>query len=572
MTSKVFGNVKLLTEIPVDIKKGQMVSFDIEMMGQTRERLHRPHGTFACISIAVEGREELYQLYDTADLKKLFLSAKNALWVGHNMLYDLRQLMRFVEIKPRYIHDTMLLEQAMFGGYYQNFSLKDLVRRYLGIVMEKEVRDEFEEATAMTQRMKEYAALDAKYTLDIALLQRSTHEGAPGYSAYRDIDEKMIWPVLDIKGIPVDVEAWTKATDEFQEIADKLQGDLGFNVNSRTQVINACKKEGIHLQNTQAATLEAYKDYAIIDGVLKTRMYRKATSTYGLKWLEKYVEDDGKVYSSWHITGAETGRMSSSNPNGQNIPARKLPIFRTFFTASPGNRFIVDDVSQQEPCILAYESKDKVLTNAIMQGEDLHLAVAREIFNDPSMPKSDDRRAVGKTINLGTAYGLSAIGCAKKLNIELEQAEKFLQQYFARFTGVFTWIAGTRANAYQTGFVKTASGRRIFLNTYNNQWQNNAINSPIQGGAADFTKMWVRKYWEKCNEYGVPYSLCLIVHDELGLDVPKEAVKETNRIRKEAFTETAETLFPGIPFKSESVMGANWGVKQTHEEDEDESE
>ena len=199
-----------------------MVALDIEMFQQEKERLHRPHGIFACISVAVEGRDEVYQLYSPSDLKKLFQSMGKGLWAGHNMLYDLKQLMRFVEIKPRYIHDTMLVEQSMFGGYFQNFGLRDLVRRYLGIVMSKEVRSEFQEATEMTPEMKNYAALDAKYTLQIALTQRERYEGAPGFSAYSNIDEKMIWPLLDIQGVPVDVDAWTKSTNEFQKISDDL--------------------------------------------------------------------------------------------------------------------------------------------------------------------------------------------------------------------------------------------------------------------------------------------------------------------------------------------------------------
>jgi DNA polymerase-1 len=404
------------------------------------------------------------------------------------------------------------------------------------------------------------------------LTQRERYEGAPGFSAYSNIDEKMIWPLLDIQGVPVDVDAWTKSTNEFQKISDDLQEKLGINVMSQAQVLKACGKAGIHIQDTKAATLETYAGIELIDNILKTRMYRKAVSTYGLKWLDKYVEEDGKVYSSWHITGAETGRMSSSNPNGQNIPQRRLPIFRSFFRASPGNIFTVDDVSQQEPCILAYESKDRVLTDAILNGEDLHLAVARAIFNDPSMVKSDPRRAIGKTINLGTSYGLSEYGLSTRLNIPLEEAEQFIQQYFRKFTGVFAWISQMRQTAFSTGYIKTSSGRRVFMNPHDNQWQNNAINAPIQGGAADFTKMWVRKYWEKCPEAGIPYTLCLIVHDETGYDTPKEARVIANKVRKESFNETAETLFPGIPFKSESEYGKSWACKSMKEEAYDESE
>jgi len=862
--------MQILNEIPVDIKKGQMVCFDLEMYGQDVDKLHRPHGTFACISIAVEGREEVYQLYDTGQIKKLFLSMDKGHWVGHNLLYDIKQLTRFLPIKPHTLHDTMLVEQALFGGYYQNFSLKDLVRRYLGEVMEKEVRDDFESRVEMTKEMKQYAAKDASYTLRIAQIQRREYEGGPGWSAYRDIDEKMIWPVLDMQGVPVDAGLWEKTTKEFEEVAERNQAELGFNVNSQKQVLEAVKKAGIHILDTKADTLLAYAGIPVIDQILLTRMYRKATSTYGMKWLEKNVEADGKVYSGWKITGAEclpagelvltnrgylpvervvvgdsvithlgrpkkvlasfpngikkiykitsdnglelrttgnhpylldsgewknasdlslsdkvvvhsskeewkklqdwsddfsvsswgrvrndttkrivtqykkdewghlkvllfrngaqtrgedrkdfpvhrlvakafletpcnrhdatevrhlngiawdnternlswgtrrdniedavsqgsmskqgrsvfteedvnfirtashyrgfdsvvakefgvsreavrdirlgkrwknyegkekrvtfytasivsieieseemtygltieddsshitggfithnTGRMSSANPNLQNIPQRKLPIFRTFFTASKGNMFVVDDVSQQEPCILAYESKDRILTNAIIDGEDLHLTVAREIFNDPSMQKSDPRRGIGKTINLGTSYGLSEHGLSKKLDISTEEAAKFLRQYFMRFTGVFNWIGQMRQSARQSGYIKTSAGRRVFMNPYDTQSENNAINAPIQGGAADFTKMWVRKYWEKCNENGLPYTLCLIVHDETGYNTPKEIIKDTNKIRAEAFQETAETLFPGIPFKSEYEIGRSWAAKSIKEE------
>jgi DNA polymerase-1 len=143
----------------------------------------------------------------------------------------------------------------------------------------------------------------------------------------------------------------------------------------------------------------------------------------------------------------------------------------------------------------------------------------------------------------------------------LEEAEKFIQQYFRKFTGVFAWISQMRQTAFSSGHIKTSSGRRVFMNPYDKQWQNNAINAPIQGGAADFTKMWVRKYWEGCQSSNIPYTLCLIVHDETGYDTPKEVQKIANKVRKAAFDETAETLFPGIPFKSEAEYGVSWAVK-----------
>lgn len=564
--------MKIRNEIR-EAKKGEWVAMDIEMFNQNKDKLHRPHGDFACISLCYEGDlDNVYQIYDTKDLRKLFKAIDKAQWVLHNAQYDLRQLMRWVDIKPRTIWDTLLVEQSCYGGYYQNFSLKDQARRYLGHVMSKEIRKEFSDAKTMTNEMKQYAAKDALLTLQIAAVQKEELYETQAFKAYSNIDEKMIWPILDMPGIPVNVDAWTKAITGFQKQVDELQGELGFNVMSQAQVIANLKKNGIHLQDTKATTLEGHINHPMVKKILTVRMYRKAVSTYGMSFLEQHVEADGKIYPSWNITGAETGRMSSSHPNGQNIPQRKLPIFRTFFVASPGNTFIVDDVSQQEPCILGYESQDRTLIKAIMSGEDLHLAVAREIFNDPKMKKDDDRRAIGKTINLGTSYGLSEHGLSTRLGIDVDTANHFLQSYFMRFNGVFSWISAQRNFAYDSGYVKTSSGRRIYINTNDRQWANNAINAPIQGGAADFTKMWKRKIWERCRREKIPYTVCLVVHDELGSDTPKELVKQMNKLRGEAFQETAETLFKGIPFKSEAKQGKSWACKSIKEEADDESE
>jgi DNA polymerase I len=361
----------------------------------------------------------------------------------------------------------------------------------------------------------------------------------------------------------------------FQKKVTELESSLGINVMSGPQVISAAKKNGVHIMNTQAETLKGFKNVPFIKSVLEARTYRKAVSTYGLSWLEKSVED-GRVYSSYHITGTETGRMSASDPNMQQIPARVLPEYRTLFVPSHGSVILVSDISQQEPRILAYETKDATLLEALNNKEDLHLAVARAVFNRPTLSKKDadyaDKRFVGKTINLGTSYGLSEYGLATRLGITEEEAARFLKNYFARFPDVFNWIQLQRNFGMKHEYVKTALGRRIFLNVYQNQWANNAINAPIQGGAADFTKIWIRKIWERCRKEKFPFFIVAIIHDEIVQDVAKEMVKDAKRIVNDTFQETARKLYPGIPFAYETEMGANWGVKQDssysiHEDD-----
>jgi DNA polymerase I len=555
---------KLIAGIPPEAHKNEFVAMDVETFGQEKGKIHRPTGTFACLSIALERDPDTrYQIYDHADVAKVLDASKKGTWVFHNALYDLRQLGRFDNIQPRFIWDIMLVEQSLYGGYYTYFNLKDMSRRYLDLIVNKETRDYFSDLTYMTKEMKEYAADDATDTVRIAVKQREEFGDTNRLDVYTRIDEPMIWPILDMKGVRVDVGAWTTAVEEFQTKADQLQDELGFNVYSGPQVIKALGKHGLHVRSTGAEVLKPYANDELVSKILETRMYRKAVSTYGLKWLEENVEADGLVYPSWHITGANTGRMSSSNPNGQNIPARKLPVYRSFFVPSDGAVMTIEDVTQQEPCILGYESQDPTLLEAIRKGEDLHQAIADAIHQP---------RHIGKAINLGIGYGLTPQGMSDRLDMELEECEHIINAYFTRFRGVFGWISGERSFASAHGYVETASKRRVYVNQYDSQWQNNAINSPIQGGAADFTKVWIHRYWQGCRSEGIPYSLCLIVHDEIVKDTQRYILKETNKISDWAFHEAAESLYKGVPFRYEREIGKSWAAKGNEEERYDDDE
>ncbi len=406
-------------------------------------------------------------------------------------------------------------------------------------------------------------------TLAIAKLQQEDYMEQLGYAAYEKIDEPAIFPLLDMPGIRVDKEAWSNAVADFAIKAKEIEDELGFNVKSSPQTLAALKKAGIHVKSTGAEVLLAFMQFPLVKKISDGRLYRDASSKkYGLPWVETNVEEDGYVYCNYNITQAETGRMSATNPAMQGIPARRLPVYRTFFVASDDSVIVVSDVSQQEPRILSYETKDEALINAFITREDVHVAVARSIYGDfdKTHPEYKERRAVGKTINLGTSYGLSEFGLADKLNISQEEAARILRQYFARFRGVFSWISQQRATARRTGFVKTAIGRKIFLNPYSSHFDNNAINAPIQGGAADFTKMWVRKIWEKCHEQGLKYPVVAIIHDEIVSDVLKKEVKKYTELLMEAFHETAAVIYKGIPFEAETEMGKSWGCKQFSEE------
>lgn len=555
---------------PNGAQKDQLVTLDFEMFGQTEGKLHRPNGTFATISVKLQGDDNVYQLYDEKDLKKLVPAIKKGTWVFHNATYDLRQFRRYAKIEPRFIWDTMLLEQSMRGGFYQSYSLASLSRRWLGEAMNKETREHFETRTTMTKQMKEYAALDVVKTEAILLRQLEVYCKEMGIRAYLEADEPMIFPVLDMQGFRVDAEGWEVMVKEFARKGMEIQDELGFNVNSQAQVLEALKKrEKLHLPNTEKETLKEYADRPTVAKIIEARMYRKAASTYGMKWLEENVEADGKVYSDYKITGADmTGRMSSSGPNMQNIPQRKLPEYRGRFIASDGSLISVWDVAQQEPCITAYFSKDRRLLQTLRDGQSTHEAVAQAIYDDPTITKHSDkeRYSHGKQINLGLSYGLTAFGLSARTGLELDKAEQMIHKYFMRYSGVHSYIQTQRQKAWRDGYVTTVLGRRSYINPYDRKWENNAINSPIQGSAAEFTKIWARKTWEKTIDAGLPPSTVAFVHDETVFDTPKEIIREMKPIIQEAFDETAVHLFKDVPFAVEYEYGTTWAAKSIEAE------
>jgi DNA polymerase I-like protein with 3'-5' exonuclease and polymerase domains len=565
---KTKDSFEIIAGLPPVAKKGQLVTLDFEMFDMTK--LHRPTGSFALISAKLEGDPNVYQLYDEKDLRKLVKVTEKGTWAFHNALYDLRQYRRYADIKPRFIWDTMLLEQAMRGGLYQNYGLADLVRRWLGEQMEKETREHFYQKRDISPEMKRYAALDVIKTEAVLLKQIDTYTKEAGFAAYKHADEPMIFPMLDIQGFRVDVGAWEEMVIEFKRRGMEIQDELGFNVKSSPQVIAALKKyERLNLQHADKDTLAEFADRPMVAKILEARLYRDAASKYGLKWLEENIESDGKVYSDYHITGATTtGRMSSSDPNMQNIPARKLPIYRERFIASEGHIIGVWDVSQQEPSITAYHSQDKRLLDALRAGESTHLTVAKAIFDNPNLSKKTHKAEydLGKAINLGLTYGLTEYGLSARTSLTLEEAGAHIRKYFMKFSGVHSYIQTQRQKAFRDGFVTTALGRRSYINPYDRTWENNAINSPIQGGAADFTKIWGRKVWELENAYGLPHTTVAFVHDETVYDTPRKIAKELKPLIQEAFDCTAEFLYKNIPFAVEYEYGNTWAAKSIEAE------
>jgi len=542
------------------------------MFGQQEGKLHRPHGEFACLSVGIG--EDVWVVQDAAQLPDLFkLVSPAKYFLYYNSMYDIRQLRRFLPMPQRPIWDCMIVEKILWGGYFSinEFALNDCVRRYLNIKMDKEPRKQFSVVSHMSDEMIHYAATDVYLTYKVYLEQlKEIAKRRYDMKTYDLIEEPCIWATLDFKPVKVNVKRWHEMVKELTIRGRSLENDLGVNVNSHQQLKEFIKNNtGVKVDNVQEETLliNANKiGKELVDKILLTKSLRKAESTYGEKWLANFVEDGDLVYADFKTVGTETGRYACSNPNLQNIPAHKIPEYRQLFISAKG-RLIVADAQAQEPRILAHLSGDKALKQIFADGQDVHTIVTRAIFKDDTITKSDPRRdREGKTINLASSYGLSAQGLADKLNIELADAETFLRNYFAKFSGVAAFRDRMYSQANRFEYVESISGRRVWVNRHNYAWQNNSINAPIQASAADLLKTWLTTFHNRCIIDKVEFPVVLVVHDEIVLDVPLEQVALYKTMLKESFQVAAHKWFGDMPFELDVVHGTKWSCKKLNEE------
>jgi DNA polymerase I len=294
----------------------------------------------------------------------------------------------------------------------------------------------------------------------------------------------------------------------------------------------------------------------------------KAASTYGEELVNKFADKDGYIHADFNVAEAQTGRMSSTSPNLQNIP--NTPEYRSCFIASEGCEIADMDYSAQEPRITASETEDKTLLDIIKSGKDIHTEVGKVVFKNPNMKKDDPKRKIAKTLNLGLSYGLTAAGLRNRVNQEksdtdpemsYDEAEAIVSDYFRQFYGVRQWIEAQRSSGQKLGYVETKSGRRMYINRYSYQWLNNAINSPIQGGAADCTKTALILFRKACKENKITYPVVNVVHDEIVIDCPSVNMDTAYLHLEQSMVTAGEKIYKNVPFAVEKFRGKHWGIK-----------
>uniref|UniRef100_UPI0025C05C27 DNA polymerase I n=1 Tax=Arenimonas sp. TaxID=1872635 RepID=UPI0025C05C27 len=472
--------------------------------------------------------------------------------LGQHGKYDLHILRRHgVEVRG-YAEDTML-ESFVFNAGGQRHDMDTLAQKYLGYttikyeqVAGKGAKQILFSQVALDDATK-YAAEDADITLRLHRVLSAKLAAEPTLQAvYRDIEMPLV-PVLtrmEATGVLIDVAELRRQSADLsqrmmaaQQRAHELAG-RAFNLDSPKQLgqllfeelkLPALVKTPTGAPSTNEEALEAIADqHELPRLVLDYRGLAKLRNTYTDKLPEMVNPDTGRVHTSYHQAGAATGRLSSNDPNLQNIPIRTEDgrRIRTAFIAPEGRRIVACDYSQIELRIMAHLSGDPGLVRAFEGGLDVHRATASEVFDVPLEKVSGDQRRAAKAINFGLMYGMSAFGLAKQLGIGRGDAQDYIALYFGKYPGVRDYMERVRQQAREQGYVETVFGRRLQLNEIHSRNQAQragaeraAINAPMQGTAADIIKRAMVSVQDWLDGQGGRAVMMMQVHDELVFEV-----------------------------------------------------
>ena len=508
--------------------------------------------------------------------------------IGHNLKYDAHVLLNAGITLAGMRFDTML-ESYVWNSVATNHDLDADARRYLGLA-----RISFEDVAGRgakqltfdqvpVEKAGEYAAEDSDLTLRLHQALWPQLESLPALAHLYEECERPLLPVLlamEHHGVLVDRERLRAQSREFarqlQELVIAAHREAGheFNIDSPRQLqqilferlqLPVRRKTPTGQPSTAEDVLEELAaSYPLPRIVLDYRALAKLKSTYTDKLPEQVNERTGRIHTSYAQAVAATGRLSSVDPNLQNIPIRRAEgrRIRQAFVAPPGCVLLAADYSQIELRIMAHLSGDESLRAAFAEDRDVHQATAAEVFGVGLEAVTPDQRRTAKVINFGLIYGMSPFGLARNLGIERSAAQQYVERYFQRYPGTKRFMDDTRVKAREVGYVETVFGRRLYLpdirsgNPQLRQYaERSAINAPMQGTAADIIKRAMIAVHAWCARADSPARLVMQVHDELVLEVRAEAIDEVTRLVRDRMVNAA-TL--SVPLKVDARAGANW--------------
>ncbi len=508
--------------------------------------------------------------------------------LGQHGKYDMHVLRRHGIQVRGYADDTML-ESFVYNATASRHDMDSLALRYLGYETTKYVDVAGKGAKQITFNQVavddavNYAAEDADITLRLHRVLSAKLAAEPTLDkVYREIEMPLV-PVLErieANGVLVDADELRRQSADLgrrmldaQQKATALAGRT-FNLDSPKQVgallfdelkLPALVKTPKGQPSANEEALEAIADqHELPRVILDYRSLAKLRSTYTDKLPQMINPETGRVHTSYHQAGAATGRLSSSDPNLQNIPIRTVDgrHIRTAFIAPEGRRIVACDYSQIELRIMAHLSGDEGLLRAFAAGADIHKATAAEVFGKTIEEVGSDERRAAKAINFGLMYGMSAFGLAKQLGVSRGDAQDYIGLYFARYPGVREFMDNTRAQAAERGYVETVFGRRLYLDNIHSRNQGlragaerAAINAPMQGTAADVIKRAMIQIHDWLADHADRALMIMQVHDELVFEVDADFVDE---LLEQVVARMVGAADLRVPLLVESGVGLNW--------------
>lgn len=514
--------------------------------------------------------------------------AKNIDKIGQNIKFDMLVLDRYgIKVQGR-LFDTMIAHYLLNPELRHGMDyMAEILLHYRTIHIEELIGAKGKNQLTMDcvpiDKIAEYAAEDADITLQLKQILEPKIIEHHLEQLFYDIEMPLVRVLakMEKNGVLIDDFALAQSSQTMSATIAKIEREIkhmaGYDINvgspkqvgellfDRLKIIDKARRTKSGQYVTDEETLETLRGkHEIIGKILEYRGLKKLLSTY-IDALPALINSEtGKVHTSFNQTVTATGRLSSSNPNLQNIPIRdeQGKEIRRAFIAEPGCVFLSADYSQVELRIMAHLSGDQNMTDAFRHDRDIHAATAANIYKIPIEKVTSDMRRKAKTANFGIIYGISAFGLAERLQIARSEAKELIDGYFATFPQIKTYMENAIAQARANGYVETIFHRKRFLPDINSRnatvrgfAERNAINAPIQGSAADIIKIAMTRIDKRLEEEGLKTQMILQVHDELNFNVPEE---EIERVKNIVQTEMENATQLHVPLKVDIGIGRNW--------------
>jgi len=580
-------------DLVAKLKKQESFAFDTETTGLdslNTELVGMSFSWEAHKAYYVHCPEDKAETQAIADQFKPVLEDPQKLKIGHNIKFDIKVMSLYGVNVTGPIYDTMIAQYLSNSDVIKK--LDSLAEAYLGYQMvpiesligkrgkhQKTMRD------VSLEDLSRYAAEDADITWQLREHTEKGIEEVEGKKLLEEIELPLILVLADMeeKGIKVDegfLNDYSKElTSDLVGIRDKVFELAGqeFNLDSPKQLGPILFDElGIPYKGKKTKTgqystaedvlSELAQEHEIIPNILDYRELTKLKSTYVDSLPSLINPRTGRIHTTFNQTIAATGRLSSIGPNLQNIPIRTergRQTRKAFIPKDDNHVLLAADYSQVELRIIAHITQDEGMLEAFNKGEDIHASTAARVFGVPIDDVDREMRRKAKAVNFGLAYGQSAFGLSQTLGISRTEAKEIIDNYFEKFPGIKNYMADTKEFARENGFVQTILGRRRYLRDINSrnwtvraQAERNAINSPIQGSAADLIKIAMINIYDKLNSGKFKTEMLLQVHDELVFEVPKDELDEVSPMIEEGMKNAIPDL--NVPIVVDVGVGANW--------------